>query len=152
MKIVLKYILNNIKGRKLRTAVMLLSILLSTTLLFVSLSVGDSYAQAQQKMSRGMAGSATLSISLNPDADGGQVWAMPEALPESSSIRNAVGLVETLALYKEGGYYENFDVIAADLEALSQINKPRLLDGSELTDLTRNQIVLPERFTSKFGV
>lgn len=152
MKIVLKYILNNIKGRKMRTAVMLLSIVLSTTLLFVSLSVGDSYARAQQKMSRGMAGSATLSISLNPDADGSQAWVMPEVLPESSTIRNGVGMVETLALYKEGGYYENFDVIAADLEALSQINKPRLLNGSELTDFTGNQIVLPERFTSKFGV
>lgn len=36
MKIILKYILTNIKERKLRTAVIFLSILLSSMLLFVS--------------------------------------------------------------------------------------------------------------------
>ena len=38
MKIILKYILTNIKERKLRTAVIFLSILLSSMLLFVSFS------------------------------------------------------------------------------------------------------------------
>ena len=36
VKIILKYIITNVKERKLRSGVMLLSILLSTTLLFVS--------------------------------------------------------------------------------------------------------------------
>ncbi len=152
MKIVLKYILNSIKDRKLRTLVMLLSVVLSTTLLFVSLSVGESYAQAQMKMSRGMAGSATLSVSPNPDADGAPVWVRPDTIPASRSIRHAVGLIETQALYKEGGYFENFDVVAADLGELAKINKPRLTDGGKLTNFSGNQIVLPQRFTSKFGV
>lgn len=60
MKIILKYILTNIKERKLRTTVMFLSILLSSMLLFVSFSIGASYESAQQKMARGMAGSAVL--------------------------------------------------------------------------------------------
>ena len=63
MKIILKYILTNIKERKLRTAVMFLSVLLSSMLLFVSFSIGASYESAQQKMARGMAGSAVLSPS-----------------------------------------------------------------------------------------
>ena len=63
MNIVLKYILTNLKERKLRTAVMLLSIPLSSMLLFVSFSIGESYESAQQKMARGMAGSATLAVS-----------------------------------------------------------------------------------------
>ena len=67
MNIVLKYILTNLKERKLRTAVMLLSIPLSSMLLFVSFSIGESYESAQQKMARGMAGSATLAVS---SADG----------------------------------------------------------------------------------
>lgn len=152
MKIVLKYIFNNIKDRKLRTAVMLLSIILSTTLLFVSLSIGDSYAEAQRKMSRGMAGSATLSVSMLADTDGNPNWITPDAIPDSPSIDSKVGIIQTLALYKENGYYENFDVIAADLTALAQINKPRLLDGGELKDFTGNKIVLPDRFTVKFGI
>ena len=55
MKIIFKYILTYVKERKARTAVMLLSILLSTMLLFVSLSIGVSYESAQRKMARGMA-------------------------------------------------------------------------------------------------
>jgi len=57
-----------------------------------------------------------------------------------------------MALYKEDGYYENFDVIAADPRELANINQPRLLDGGELVNFTGNQVVLPDRFTSKFSV
>lgn len=53
MKVIYKYILMNVRERKTRTLVMLLSILLSTTLLFVSFSIGASYESAQRKLARG---------------------------------------------------------------------------------------------------
>ncbi len=150
MKIILKYIMNNIKERKMRTAVMLLSVVMSTTLLFVSLSIGNSYESAQQKMAKGVAGAATTSISARPNADGQMVWIAEEDVPESASIKNKVGIVETHALYSEDGYFDNFYILAADLEGLNQINKPRLLNGAELTDFNGYDIVLPEKFTSKY--
>lgn len=146
MKIILKYIFTNVKERKTRTAVMLLSILLSTTLLFVSFSIGASYENAQRKMARGMAGSATLSVSR---ADGGIDFSV---LPELSSISASVGMLESSALYHENGYYETIDLIAADLTQLNQINPPRLANGGEITDFTGNQVILPDRFTSKYGM
>lgn len=146
MKIILKYIFTNVKERKTRTAVMLLSILLSTTLLFVSFSIGASYENAQRKMARGMAGSATLSVSA---ADGGIDFSV---LPELSSISASVGMLESSALYHENGYYETIDLIAADLTQLNQINPPRLANGGEITDFTGNQVILPDRFTSKYGI
>ena len=105
----LKYIFVNVKERKMRTAVMLLSILLSTTLLFVSFSIGASYESAQRKMARGMAGSAAISVT----AVSGDI--NPHVLPELSSIRASAGIVEATALYHEEGYYETIDLIAADL-------------------------------------
>lgn len=146
MKIILKYIFTNVKERKNRTAVMLLSILLSTTLLFVSFSIGASYENAQRKMARGMAGSATLSVSA---ADGGIDFSV---LPKLSSISASVGMLESSALYHENGYYETIDLIAADLTQLNQINPPRLANGGEITDFTGNQVILPDRFTSKYGI
>lgn len=146
MKIILKYIFTNVKERKTRTAVMLLSILLSTTLLFVSFSIGASYESAQRKMARGMAGSATLSVSA---VDGGIDFSV---LPELSSISASVGMLESSALYHENGYYETIDLIAADLPQLDQINPPRLANGGEITDFTGNQVILPDRFTSKYGI
>lgn len=146
MKIILKYIFTNVKERKTRTAVMLLSILLSTTLLFVSFSIGASYESAQRKMARGMAGSATLSVSA---VGGGIDFSV---LPELSSISASVGMLESSALYHENGYYEAIDLIAADLTQLNQINPPRLANGGEITDFTGNQVILPDRFTSKYGI
>lgn len=146
MKIILKYIFSNVKERKTRTAVMLLSILLSTTLLFVSFSIGASYESAQRKMARGMAGSATLSVSA---VDGGIDTGV---LPELSSISASVGMLESSALYHENGYYETIDLIAADLIQLNQINPPRLANGGEIADFSGNQVILPDRFTSKYGM
>lgn len=146
MKIILKYIFTNVKERKTRTAVMLLSILLSSALLFVSFSIGASYESAQRKMARGMAGSATLSVTKTD----GEI--KTSILPELSSIHASVGMVEGTALYSENGYYETIDLIAADLPELYQINPPRLVNGGEITDFSGNQVILPDRFTSKYGI
>lgn len=120
MKIILKYILTNIQERKARTAVMLLSILLSAMLLFVSFSIGVSYESAQRKMARGMAGSATVSVQ---NIEGGIDL---DDIPALSDIKAKAGMLEGTSLYHENGYYETVDLLAADMEALNQINKPRL--------------------------
>lgn len=130
----------------MRTAVMLLSILLSTTLLFVSFSIGASYESAQRKMARGMAGSATLSITATDSGISADI------LPELPSVRASVGMVEGSALYHENGYYETIDLIAADLEQLNEINPPRLVNGGPITNFTGYQVILPDRFTSKYGI
>ena len=146
LKIILKYMVTNVKERKTRTAVMLLSILLSAALLFVSFSIGASYESAQRKMARGMAGSATLSVTRS---DGG---IKDGILPELSSIHASVGMVEGTALYSENGYYETIDLIAADLRKLSKINPPRLVNGGDISDFSGSQVILSDRFTSKYGI
>ena len=146
LKIMLKYMVTNVKERKTRTAVMLLSILLSAALLFVSFSIGASYESAQRKMARGMAGSATLSVTRS---DGG---IKDGILPELSSIHASVGMMEGTALYSENGYYETIDLIAADLRKLSKINPPRLVNGGDISDFSGSQVILPDRFTSKYGI
>lgn len=148
MKIILKYILTNVKERKTRTAVMLLSILLSTILLFVSFSIGASYESAQRKMAQGMSGSATISVTAASDSNSLNI----KDIPSLSSIAAKVGMLEGISLYHENGYYETVDLIAADLSQLNQINKPRLLNGGEITDFSGNKIVLSDRFTSKYGI
>lgn len=146
MKILFRYLLTNGKERKARTAVMLLSILLSATLLFVSLSVGASYESAQRKMARGMAGSATLSVTA------GAGWIDPAALPSLPETGASAGILKGAALYHEEGYYESIDLVAADLTQLEQINPPRLVSGGALSDFSGDQIVLPDRFTEKYGI
>lgn len=148
MKIILKYILTNIKEQKIRTLVMLLSIILSTVLLFVSFSIGLSYESAQRKMARGMAGTATIAVQ---STDSNKLTSL-EDIPDLSSIKSKVGILESSAVYHEDGYYESFDVIAADLPQLNKINKPRLINGNNITDFSGNKIILPDRFSSKYKI
>lgn len=125
---------------------MMLSILLSTTLLFVSFSIGSSYESAQRKMARGMAGSATLSVTA---AEGDIAETI---LLDRPSVGASVPMLESTALYHENGYYETIDLIGADISKLNTINPPRLVDGGEITDFTGNKVLLPDRFTSKYGI
>lgn len=148
MKIILKYILTNIKEQKIRTVVMLLSIILSTVLLFVSFSIGLSYEGAQQKMARGMAGTATIAVQ---STDSNKLTSL-EDIPDLSFIKSKVGILESSAVYHEDGYYESFDIMAADLEQLNKINKPRLVNGNNITDFSGDKIILPDRFTSKYKI
>ncbi|PBF99411.1 ABC transporter permease [Clostridioides difficile] len=144
----LKYIFTNIKERKIRTAVMLLSIVLSTVLLFVSFSIGLSYESAQRKMAKGMYGTATISVqSKNPD-----ILTNLEDIPDLNAIKSKVGVLESSAIYNKGGYYEEFSLISADLSQLNKINKPRLENGDSITDFSGDKIILPNRFTSKYKI
>lgn len=148
MKIILKYTFTNIKERKIRTVVMLLSIVLSTVLLFVSFSIGLSYESAQRKMAKGMSGTATISVqSKNPD-----ILTNLEDIPDLNAIKSKVGVLESSAIYNKGGYYEEFSLIAADLSQLNKINKPRLENGDSITDFSGDKIILPNRFTSKYKI
>ncbi|MDE7432785.1 MAG: FtsX-like permease family protein, partial [Lachnospiraceae bacterium] len=125
---------------------MLLSILLSAMLLFVSFSIGVSYESAQRKMARGMAGSATVSVrNIESGID-------LDDIPDLSVIKTKAGILDGTSLYHENGYYETVDLLAADMEALNQINKPRLQSGGEITDFTGYQVILPDRFTAKYEI
>ncbi len=146
MKIILKYIITNIQERKARTAVMLLSILLSAMLLFVSFSIGVSYESAQRKMARGMAGSASVFVQ---NVEGGINL---DDIPALSVIKAKMGILEGTSLYHENGYYETVDLLAADMDVLNQMNKPRLQNGGEITNFAGYQVILPDRFTSKYGI
>ncbi|MFA1764189.1 FtsX-like permease family protein len=127
---------------------MLLSIVLSTVLLFISFSIGLSYESVQRKMAKGMSGTATISVqSKNPD-----ILTNLEDIPDLNAIKSKVGVLESSAIYNKGGYYEEFSLIAADLSQLNKINKPRLENGDSITDFSGDKIILPNRFTSKYKI
>lgn len=148
MKIIFKYILTNVKERKVRTAVMLLSIILSTVLLFVSFSIGESYENAQRKMARGMSGTASVSVTSRSETNVLQL----EDIPDLPGIKAKAGILKGDALYHENGYYESIDLIGSDLSLLNQINKPQLCGGGEIENFSGYQVILPDRFTQKYGI
>lgn len=152
MKIIFKYVLNNIKERKTRTAVMLLSIVFSTTLLFVSLTIGDSYKSAQRKMGKGYSGTATVSVKATNNENEQLKFIKEDVVKNLEKIKSKVGIIKSTGLYCENGYFENFDILAADLDGLNTINKPRLMDNNDLSNFSGYKIILPEKFTTKYKI
>lgn len=128
---------------------MLLSVMLSTTLLFVSLGIGASYESAQRKMAIGYAGAASVVVTHRKSGEE-TAWITKEEIPELSVIKNVAGILTVKGLYAENGYYENIDILSADLTDLDAIHAPRIQEGS-LSDFTGYKIALPDRFTSKYG-
>lgn len=126
--------------------VMLLSILLSTILLFVSFSIGVSYEEAQRKMARGMVGDANVRVSAY------DTFIDIEDIPDHALIQDKVQLLKGEALYHNEGYYETVDLIAGDLDDLNRINPMRLSDDTDLSQFSGNQIILPDRFTLQYGI
>ena len=75
-----------------------------------------------------------------------------DEIPPLPSIDAGVGVLKGSALYHEDGYYETVDLLAADLTQLDKINPPHLANGKKITDFTGSQVILPDRFTSKYGI
>lgn len=150
MRIILKYIFNSVKERKLRALVMFLSITLSATLLFVSLGIKDSYERAQQKMAKGYAGAASIKVT-HKQSNENKEWITKEEIPQLSGIQNIAGILATRGLYAEDGYYENFDILSANLTDVDVINEPRIQEG-DFSGFTGYKIALPDRYTSKYGI
>ncbi|SHJ83826.1 putative ABC transport system permease protein [Clostridium cavendishii DSM 21758] len=131
---------------------MLLSVILSTTLLFVSLTMGDSYKVAQRKMEKGYSGVATVSVTATKNENEQLKFIKEDVVKNLDKIKSKVGIIKSTALYSENGYFENFDMLAADLDGLNTINKPRLIDNEDLSNFSGYKIILPEKFTTKYKI
>ncbi len=152
MKIILKYIFKNLQERKLRTIVMLFSIILSTALFFAALTVGDCYTNAQIKMAKGLAGKASISVTAVAKEDGKLAFVNENIIPNKKEIANKVGIVQTSALFEKENEFDNFDLISAELSKLNTINKSRIIKEHGFNNFTGKKIVLPEKFASKYNI
>lgn len=130
LKVIIKYIITNMRGHKARATVMLLSISLSSMQLFVSFSIGLSYESAQRKMVHCIAGSAAVSAQSTENS----VYA--QDISDLSSIQTKAGILKGTSLYHENGYYEIIDLLAADMKALNRINKSRLQNVDKITGVS----------------
>lgn len=152
MSIFLKFIFRNLYERKLRTIVMILSIVLSTALLFASLAVGESYMNCHEKLLRGMAGKATVSVMPQLREDGKVSYVKEDIIVDSAGIKNKVGIMQTYGLFTKENNFESFDLIAADLEKLGKINKMRLLKEKNFEKFAGDEIVIPQNFSKKYNI
>ena len=145
MKIILKYILTNIKERKPRPR--------SCSCPFCSPPCSCLYpfpsAPPTKCTAENGQGHGWQCSSL---CQSGQWGHWDRRNSPLSFHRGRRGRLKGTALYHEDGYYETVDLVAADLTRSGQNQPAPSGKRGKITDFTGSQVILPDRFTFKYGI
>jgi putative ABC transport system permease protein len=150
LKIIFKFILQNLREKKLRTSLILLSIILSTALFFASLAVGESFKVAIVKQLKGYGGKATVIVSAVPKEDGETGYIKESIIPQKESIKNMLGIIEIPAIFKMKDDAKNFTIIGMDLKKFNEFNKLNLVKEKGFDDFTGDKIIISDKFSKKY--
>jgi putative ABC transport system permease protein len=152
MKIIIKFILKNIKEKKLRTLLITISIAAASALFFASNGISDSYKSAYIKMLRGSYGSADIRIYANKKSPSGVFYTnKAEKLKDraeyivgttNSNGSHEISKDETLSISLKGIDYE-------DLMIMNPID---LIKEANLKPFNGYKIIISEKMSEKYSL
>ncbi|NLO39996.1 MAG: FtsX-like permease family protein [Ruminiclostridium sp.] len=150
MRIIIKYILKNLWEKKLRTLLILFSVMTACGLFFSSSAIGDTFAQLYINRINMYYGQTDIII--QPDDRSPSPWLKLEPIKNMENIRLAAGRFESSATYRSGTYEKtNLILLGTDWEASQQINPVQVLSENGLESFAGMKIVLPREFCEKYG-
>jgi putative ABC transport system permease protein len=152
MKIIIKFILKNIKEKKLRTLLITISIAAASALFFASNGISDSYKSAYIKMLRGSYGSADIRIYANKKSPSGVFYTnKAEKLKDrteyivgttNSSGSHEISKDETL----------NISLKGIDYEDLMVMNPIDLIKEANLKPFNGYKLIISEKMCEKYNL
>lgn len=151
MSIIIKFTLRNIKEKKLRTFLILLSIILSSALFFASMAISTTVEMMIMDQVRKYFGSADIIITAGEQAKTGFI--SPNLLDNyQGGVKYAVGMVSGGGDYKAKGETIQVGIHGIDLEDLDKMN-PIILDRQqELSPFKGNKAIIGKGMAEKYGL
>ncbi len=150
MRIIIKYILKNLWEKKLRTLLILFSVMAACGLFFSSSTIGDTFAQLY--INRIQVYYGQTDIIIQPDERSPSQWIKPDSIKNMENIKLAAGRFESGATYRIGAYEKaSLILMGSDWEVNQQINPVQVLSESGLIPFSGMKIVLPKEFCKKYG-
>ncbi len=152
MGIIIKYLIRNILEKKLRSFLIVLTITLSTALLFASLAITDTAANIYIKQVRSSFGESELVIQPN---DRSPARYFTVAFPDiyQDSISYTIGVVETGALYrhqkKEAVILNAKGFDWEDIQLMGPISLKR---QTGLFPFTGSKVIISDHFGQKYNL
>ena len=151
MSIVIKFTLRNIREKKLRTFLILLSIILSSALFFASTAVSTTMEMMIMEQMQKYFGNADIIITAGEQAKTGFI--SPDLLNKyQGGVNYAVGMVPGGGEYKVKGETIQLGIQGIDLEDLNKMN-PIILDQQrELSPFKGNKAIIGKGMAEKYGL
>ncbi|MGG7177122.1 FtsX-like permease family protein [Clostridium paraputrificum] len=150
MVVIFKYALSSIRDKKARAALIIIAIMLSATLLFVSVSLSDTLIELYKERMRQISGTAELMVTSN-DND----LLDKEILNEITSKYKeqydyAVGIFNYKGVYKEEN--KEISLLGINLEDLEKYNSITLDSGTLEKNLESDEIIISNRTAARFNI
>jgi len=149
--IIIKFTLRNIREKKLRTFLILLSIILSSALFFASTAISTTVEKMIMEQVRKYIGSADITISAGEQSKTGFI--SPNLLDNyQGGVKYAVGIVYGSGEYKAKGETAQLTIQGINLEDLDRMNPIILNQQYELEPFKGNKAVIGKGMAEKYGL
>ena len=144
MRIILKYLLNNIREKKFRSVILMLTILLSTALVFSSLTISDTLGRMYVEQMRKYYGSAEIMVSPKRDSPSPFVSERP-ASKLSGEVEYVIDAVQKTGFHKEKNRTTKLQLLGIDLMDLRLMNPYELLESKNMGSFKGNKIIISSK-------
>ena len=151
MSIIIKFTLRNIKEKKLRTFLILLSIIMSSALFFASTAVSTTVEMIIMEQVRKYFGSADIIVTAGEQA---KSWAISPNLLDNrlEGVKYAVGMVQGGGEYKAKGETVRIGIQGIDLEDLDRMNPIILEQQHEIMPFKGNKAIIGKGMAEEYGL
>ena len=151
MSIIIKFTLRNIREKKLRTFLILLSIILSSALFFASTAISTTVEMMIMEQMRKYIGNADITIGAGEQSKTGVI--SPGLLDNyQGGIKYTAGMIWGSGEYKAKGETVQIEIQGINLEDLEKLN-PIILDRQQqLIPFKGNKAIIGKGMAEKYGL
>lgn len=149
MRIVLKHIIHNILEKRLRSAIVLLTILLSTLILFIGLSLNEIINNTYKTMLQGSYGTANVVVSKKAE-DGIPFYESTKLDLADIHIDNRLDMIQASGKSVLNDEHVPVTLYGLDLQAALELQIVDILSGSQ--ELEGNSVIISQKTSSTYDL
>ncbi|WP_047983596.1 ABC transporter permease [Ornithinibacillus californiensis] len=146
MKIVLKHVMKNIFEKKLRSVIVILTILLSTLILFIGLSLNTIINQTYTKMLQGSYGTSNIVVTKSTD-DGNPFYESKNLDVDGIELEQRLDMIQAKGKTTIQDDDVNVSLYGMDADAAEEMELLESVPGDNV--LTGNEVIISQRTASE---
>lgn len=151
MKIIFKHIVKNMYEKKLRTCIMLLTILLSTMVLFIGLSLNDIINHTYTTMTKGLYGDGNILITKETD-QAHPLFATNDIETDSVDVKEQINIIQAGGESTFNDQDVKVSLIGLDVNKASHMNMIHPINTSSDFQLEENEAIISSRTASNYDL
>jgi len=142
MKMIIKHIVKNMFEKKLRTFIMILTVLLSTMVLFIGLSLNDILNDTYTTMTKGTYGDGNVLVSKEMDEDN-PLFAADDMETDFTDIKERLDLIQAVGKREQNN--EEVILTGVDVDQASAMNVIHPIDVPKDFQLQEHEAIISAR-------